>query len=43
MTTVKILIAMGFIATLAGCASSVPETSSRFYFSPSYETLTGID
>lgn len=42
MSTTKILIAMGFIAMVGGCAS-VPETSSRFYFSPAYEPLPGFD
>lgn len=42
MRTAKILAAMGIIAVLVGC-STVPETSSRFYFSPAYEPLPGID
>ena len=42
MKTVKFLAAMGIIVAIAGC-SAQPETSSRFYFSPSHAPLPGLD
>ncbi|WP_256473989.1 hypothetical protein [Lutimaribacter degradans] len=42
MRTVKFLAAMGVIVAVVGW-SSVPETSSRFHFAPSYDALPGLD
>jgi hypothetical protein len=42
MSMAKLLAAAAICGALSGCMAA-PETSSRFYFSPSYAPLPGTD